>query len=295
MPKELRDKARLIVLQAWFDDSGKEGKAQSPVYLLAGYSAPVSVWASFADAWNEELNCEPKLAYLHTVDAYGFEKEFGKHKDKTESAWLKFWGSRNRKERDARLLRFADLIVEFMKDGGGEAITWMLRHDDYEQMFRMYSANTVASADDLKKIKNPYYLSFQQIFMTMLKLQGFKNTKETIHILFDCGIDRIDFLERAYNDFTEILELEKRLHPESLPYLELLENKKPEFRDDKKNPPLQAADLFAWHLRRCAWEAAQGKRFRNAVWERLNSKEIVHYDFKYTMADWVRILERTRH
>jgi hypothetical protein len=44
MPKALRDRSGLIVLQAWFDDSGKEGIAQSPVYLLAGYSARVKVW-----------------------------------------------------------------------------------------------------------------------------------------------------------------------------------------------------------------------------------------------------------
>jgi hypothetical protein len=78
------------VLQAWFDESGKEGwprEGTSPVFLLAGYVAPVRVWAEFADAWRGELDRHPKLSALHTKDAYGFDKEFG-----NGSAWESKWG-----------------------------------------------------------------------------------------------------------------------------------------------------------------------------------------------------------
>src|SRR5260370_14577913 len=64
MPRDARERARLVVFQAWFDDSGKEGIAQSPVYLLAGYSARIEVWNDFADEWQDELNQTPRLAYL---------------------------------------------------------------------------------------------------------------------------------------------------------------------------------------------------------------------------------------
>jgi hypothetical protein len=107
-------------------------------------------------------------------------------------------------------------------------------------------------------------------------------------------IDRIDFLKRAFGDFIDVLKLESIVSPSSPPYLDLLENKEPEFRDDKKNPPLQAADLLAWHLRKVADEASHGREFKNKVWERLRSKELKHQDFRYEAADWARILNRMR-
>jgi hypothetical protein len=108
MPRQLRDKANLLVLQGlqgWFDESGKEGwpaKKTSPVFLLAGYVAPVRVWAKFADAWRDELDRSPKLTSLHTKDAYNFDGEFGEG-----SIWESKCGSRNEVERDKRLVAFA--------------------------------------------------------------------------------------------------------------------------------------------------------------------------------------------
>jgi hypothetical protein len=100
------------VFQAWFVDSGKEGIAGSPVYLLAGYSARIPTWTDFADEWQDELNQPPRLKYLHAREAYGWKGvDFDPY---AHSGWNATHGPKNRKARDERLVRFARLIVKYL-------------------------------------------------------------------------------------------------------------------------------------------------------------------------------------
>src|SRR5260370_21134719 len=144
MPRRLRDGANLVAVsvQGWFDESGKEGwprEGTSPVFLLAGYVAPVRIWAPFADDWDAELNRAPKLTCLHTKDAYGFENQFG-----SNSACEVVWGPRNEKERDKRLMAFAQIIENHLQPiwspyGPPDRLrcTWMLSHDEYDDFKEM--------------------------------------------------------------------------------------------------------------------------------------------------------------
>jgi hypothetical protein len=200
-------------LQGWFDESGKEGwprKGTSPVFLLAGYVAPVRVWAKFADAWQDELDRPPKLNALHTKDAYRFDKEFGEG-----SAWANQWGSRNEHERDKRLLAFAQIIEDHLKPiwspyGPPDRLrlTWMVSHDEYADFKKMMKNHPKATPKELKIIREPYYLSFQYVLGSCLKYKNFTRTRdETIQILFDYGMDAHKRLKLAFEQWIEVVRL----------------------------------------------------------------------------------------
>jgi hypothetical protein len=220
MPRAAREAARLIVLQAWFDESGK---GQPPVYLLAGYLADIETWKGFADDWKAELDRSPTLPYLHA----------------NESQLFKGMGPT---ERIDRLLRFVDIIGRYRL----EAETFILKHSDYGEFFRIIADHPIITRAEQRVFRNPYFISFQRILTLMLARQAatLNETPELLEILFDEGIDRKSRVERAFKEWIKVV----RVHEPT--WLRLLINKTAEFRDDKCFPPLQAADLLAWHLRR---------------------------------------------
>ncbi len=285
------------MFQAWFDDSGKEGIKGSPVYLLAGYSARVRVWKDFTHEWQTELDQYPRLKFIHAKEAYGWKGEFGADKYGQDSEWTATHGRRNRKERDARLLKFAKIIVKHLQpDNDSHGVTWLVSHKEYSDFVGKLSkvkTATIQDHRDFEKIKNPYYLSFQKVLGQELKLRVakgiFDGDVEKTEVLFDEDIDNPYNLENGFKDFMEVLRLEDPR------FLNFFQNKKPEYRDDKLNPPLQAADLLAWHLRRMCWEISRGAtKYDDDVWRELSENGIKYWDFRYHAADWDRILTNVR-
>ncbi len=53
----------------------------------------------------------------------------------------------------------------------------------------------------------------------------------------------------------------------------------PDFRNDKKVLPLQAADLFAWHARQFSEWRARGESYDHLAWQSLRSIEGPHRDW----------------
>jgi hypothetical protein len=281
------------VFQAWFDDSGKEGIAQSPVYLLAGYSTRIRVWENLSDEWQAELDRAPRLRWLHATEAYNLKGEFGfDKKTNLPSEWVKSHGRGNTKARDERLLRFASILIKHLKGEVGHGMFWMLKHDDYAHFHNIISTHPTITNEEKRMLKNPYFLSFQKIIGNMLKMQVLKTvtsgTREKIQILFDEGIDDRENLEVAFEKFVEMLQFEPPIHRD------LLANKTAEFRNDKDNPPLQAADLFAWHVRRFCFKSAKREPYDDPVWTALRHPELVVLHQKYDENDWIRILEGIR-
>jgi Protein of unknown function (DUF3800) len=282
------------VFQAWFDDSGKEGANQSPVYLLAGYSARTRVWEDFADDWQTELNRPPRLRWLHATVAYNLKGEFGYDKNRGPSEWTSFHGRGNKKARDERLLRFAQIITKHLHpQTDSHGITWVLQHVEYtaflDQLSKVVVANK-ADLEELKRVKNPYYLSFQRVLIhehTLRAASGIATgVREKTEIFFDEGIDNKDNLEEGFKQFMSAAAQEA---PQILPFFQ---NKKPEYRDDKDKSPLQAADLLAWHVRRLCRDVFRGaKQYNDPVWRELyGQKKIKYWDFRYTASHWNKIL-----
>jgi hypothetical protein len=300
MPRAAREKARLVVFQAWFDDSGK-GKDQSPVYILGGYSAPIEVWKNFAEEWQEELNQKPRLKWLHAIEAYNLSGQFGfDKKTKTLSEWARVHGRGNEQARDERLVKFAKIAVKYLgrtPDIDSYGLTWMLAHCEYDAM--MDNIKRHASALDRRELsrraKNPYYFSFQKIIGLELKLRVaqaiYKQHAET-HILFDEDIDSKGNCEDAFK------QLVKSIGEDDARYLNFLENKTAEFRNDKYHMPLQVADLLVWHQRIMCINASRGIReYNDPVWKELRRDEsdptaIKYFDYRYELGDWERITKK---
>lgn len=59
----------LVVLQAFFDDSGRGKESDSPVFVLAGYTGSKATFVSFANDWQAVLREEPTLEYVKGKEA----------------------------------------------------------------------------------------------------------------------------------------------------------------------------------------------------------------------------------
>jgi hypothetical protein len=241
-----------------------------------------------------ELDQNPKLEFLHTGDAYTFSGEFGRG-----SAWEGAWGYRNETERNARLLRFAKIIEDHLAPiwnayevPDRQGLTWMVSHDEYRDFRALAADDPRATEEEIKTIKNPYFLSFQYVLGACLKYKNVMRTRdETIQILFDRDIDKPKRLALGFKNWLQVVEAEA-------PHLlSQLVNKQPEYRDDKKHPELQAADLLAYHLRKYIMEITQNQNrdyANNEIWTSVHSSKIAFLDLRYEAKQWRRLVGKIR-
>ena len=225
----------------------------------------IETWKGFASDWQAELDRPPKLPYLHANESQIFK---GMSSD----------------DRIARLLRFVEIIRRHHLRG----VSFVMKHSDYREYFRIIATHPTITPAEKRMMKNPYYYAFQLVFSTMLIRQGKvladTGVRELIHILFDTDIDRRVRLELGFKYF---LNSVTRQRPE---FLDLLVNRNAEFRDDKVFLPLQACDLFAWHLRRFC---ERGDAHVDPIWESL--RDGIEYDtYTYRAELFVDVLNRMR-
>jgi Protein of unknown function (DUF3800) len=236
-------------VEAWFDDSGK---GQDPVYLLAGYLAGKSTWTEFNRDWHAELNCQPTLPYLHANESQLFKRM-------------------TTNQRIERVLNFVAIIRRHEL----EAQAFILKHADYREFYRLIATHPIITKPEQRSYKNPYFVSFQRILTIMLARQAKKRddtgTIEMIEMFFDDGMDRKARMQTA---FAFWVKSANKFEPT---WLSLLINKTAEFRDDKQCPPLQAADLLAWHLRKYCDKAARGNSHADdPIWQALRTAADPH-------------------
>ena len=253
LSKNERMRWRGVALQAWIDDSGK---GQEPVYLLAGYLGAPSQWASFSDDWNDMLQGPPKLAYMKAIEA---NRRKGQFKGWTET------------ERDGRLLQAVSLI----KKHGVIGIKVGLKHKDFDKILKL----------DVPGLSTPYEPIMAHMMITTLNLiedylPPSSKTRAQVEFLFDCGTVRREELEICYKALIK-----------GSPHFQRYFYSEPSFRDDKRFKPLQAADLYAWHVRRLYALEAKNKTLDTEVWQAL--QRIVQVDFMLEEQDLVDVRERT--
>jgi len=155
----------------------------------------------------------------------------------------------------------------------------MVSHDEYADFKRMMKNHPRATPQELKVIRQPYYLSFQYVLGSCLKFKNFTRTRdEPIQILFDCGMDDHRRLKLAFEQWVEVVRL-------SEPHLlQQLVNKEAEFRNDEKHPELQAADLLAYHQRKFVYETTQMNNREYAetpIWRTLQSTKVEALNLRY--------------
>ena len=217
-PRDKRLTRLLMVLQAFLDDSG--GNEQSTTFVLAGFVAPYEQWAKFADEWKVVLDKPPALDYFKMKEAEGLSGEF---------ALKKGWDA---SLRDQRLSDLIDVIRKYAI----ASIHASIRNDHFEQYLKSLPTPGRNLSTD-----SPYTMLVMNIMVAYTMYAAMHNFREPCDFVFD---EQIGFS-------SEILEWWPRIWwPKSRANLRSFLGSQPIWRDDKTFLPLQAADLYAWQLRR---------------------------------------------
>jgi len=220
----------LVVLQPVIDDSGR---GEQPVFVLAGFVMSVYMWTVFADQWRAILDAPPKIEYFKMKEATHCFEQF-------EGFSIP--------QRDAKVRMLTSLIV----DHKPLAVRHVVPLEAYERCFKKKFS---------KKANYPYFLSYYGVIGTLLRYQVLNewHLNDKSDFVFDEQGTESDFIQGNWT------AAEKKLPEE---YKKLI-GARPDHRNDKKFLPLQAADLFAWHVRRSYAE----REFSDHNWEHLSSLE----------------------
>jgi len=201
-----------MLIQAFVDDSG--GKGHSDHFVLAGLVSTAEEWANFSVEWKACLESHPAIPLFKMNEAAARRGAFERF---SESA---------RDEKLRELARVINRRTSFM-------ISSVMRMED--------SKHHVAGG--LKPFKDPYFLPFHTLIMGICLDLWDHGIRQRFEITFD---EQVIFGPRAmqwYPLMKEIIKLKERDAATLLP-------EDPMFRSDDNSLPLQAADLFAWCIRR---------------------------------------------
>ena len=208
-----RNKRWLVILQAYIDDSGTQGR--EPFFCLGGFISTSDNWARFSDEWQSQLDAKPAIPYFSMHSAFFPEK-----------GPFKGW-----KQQDIEM-RVSE-FVKIIKNYAMVRVCTVLRRDDYEQVIR-------GRLPFPPEIDHPYFLCFWMLVFAVIRFQQYYKWNTQIDFFFDeqgkMGIETVKWHSWI-----------KTVAPKNFkPYI----GSPPIFRDDRKFLPLEAADLYAWVVRR---------------------------------------------
>jgi hypothetical protein len=206
-----------LTVQAYLDDSGVKGT--HPVFVLAGFMSKAEKWAEFSDAWSDYLKLSPSIRYLKMNEAVKLKGEF--------RSW-------EPAERDKKLAGCAQIINRFRPDTGIYFINDLVAWEQHmpERMIRT--------------LADPHFHGFNAMISAVCNEALDMGIHEQIEIIFDQHVIFGPRVSLWYPALKEMIEL---TNPERVEQVKSVLPSAPLFRDDKKFPPLQAADILAWLLR----------------------------------------------
>jgi hypothetical protein len=235
-PRGVREHRLSMVLQAVIDDSGGLSETINPVFVLAGFLADTSAWAALSDEWQAILDDSPKLAYFKMVEANGLRGPFARTLGWNESL------------RDSRLRRF----VETIKKNVFLRLSVSIDKHAFISIFHSSSFSKRSHNTD-----KPYCLAFQ-LLLTMVSASQierqdlFGPTPRPVDFIFDEQGNIGTEAQSTWLDFKRSCERSAQQGKTDFrPFLGSI----PIFRDEKDFLPLQAADLYAWQVRRIFFDS----------------------------------------
>jgi len=251
-----RESHLLIMLNAYIDDSGKEQDPNNSVMVLSGYVFTAHKAGLFCDAWAEVLR-RYGFDYIHVREALKRDRIFK---------------GRSFEEIHACLNECANVInahAEFPISCVLHKDTWARAQVLIEQ-YKLIDYGCVY-------YKHPYFLLYMTIIQILHDYRLKKHIRDDATFIFDKQDVNLKQVAELYfhlaNAAPDIL---KAIH---------MSNDPPEFKDDLKVTPLQAADMIAWTFRRQHDSAAKTYRL-NPFEEILRAKigwQVIFDD--YTLID----------
>ncbi len=200
------------MLKAYIDESGN---GSGDTLVLAGYIATAEQWANFSAEWQEMLD---KLSMADFKMSY-----MAQSPDRLEKA---SWFYR---PIEKHAICSVSSVINTAKLRG--AITKDLQED-----------RLPVSKRNIDHLNNPYFMAFRILIYSLVNQQKRMGISEPISLVFD---KEETAQERAIGAWCN-------LKKNSPPQIQALMGSTPIYEDDKKVLPLQAADFFAWWVRK--WE-----------------------------------------
>ncbi|MER9944783.1 DUF3800 domain-containing protein [Mesorhizobium sp. M0092] len=224
-----------MLLQGYFDDSGSHGG--DGLYVLGGFLAPDVSWARFSAEWQQALAKEPAIDYFKMSEAISLRGQFAR------------WPAALR---DQKVFELAEVAEKHAV----ARISAMVYKQDFDAHIK--------GASPWRELDSPYFLLYNQVVVLTVNFIGELGKRSldisgaTVEFIFDdqglLGEDAVSWWE----------VLKQALAPEQVQLLV----QQPSFGSDKRQLPLQAADLLAWSVRHVA-EGGEASVLTGAVVQRL--------------------------
>lgn len=212
---QLADGRLLMVLQAYIDDSQKDGW-----FVLAGHIATTEAWAAFSRDWENLL---PTHGTMVPSPGTGY------HFKMSEMAMID--------ERMSRVPAFYRLIEEHV----AVSLSCAYRIVDLERAKqRIYIPNAII---DFHHYNNHYMFAFKML------MDMFHTYREIIERFIPVG-DKIDFYFDEQAEKKIIVPMWDDYIRNRPAHVVGRYGATPRFEDDREFLPLQAADLWAWWVRK---------------------------------------------
>jgi hypothetical protein len=215
---------------------------EPPAFVLAGFLARAGEFGAFTEKWSAALAKPPKLDYFKMREAFGRHGQF------------EGWSIENR---DARLAELVAVIKEHVIVG----IYAIVRQDNF---------NEVMASRIARPLDSPYWLMYHSIITLVFEWEIENGINEKIDIVFDEQMHQSDEVQAHFSAFYTLAS----------PRVKELFGNRPVHRNDVEVKPLQAADMFAWHIHRRYCDRERGIEFDSPTMRTLDS--ITHIDNTWT-------------
>jgi hypothetical protein len=193
-----------------FIDDSGSG-GDSPWYVLVGYMGNVEGWDGFDARWNGVLHQEPCISYFKSSEAERLRPD-GQ------------WAGISKERRDAKI----DALIDVIGRCARRAICARMRQNDY---------NAIIKGNIPPMWDSPYYILFTLLIGAAINIERLDGDSESVTFVFDSDqrhekkrdliVPPLMCMESTYESLVNVVHC-----------------------DEQKCPPLQAADLIAWQIRR---------------------------------------------
>jgi hypothetical protein len=193
-----------------FFDDSGSG-GDSTWYVLAGYLGRIEGWDSFDSQWREVLRTHPRIEYFKASEAESLRLD-GQ------------WAGVSKVQRDLKIEALIGVIGRCAR----RSICVRMRQRDYDQVVK---GNVPTMWD------SPYYLLFTIAVAAAINIERLDGESDHVDFVFDSD-------QKHQRQFKLMLPPLRKMTSLDGKFVNAVRC------DEKKVLPLQAADLFAWQIRR---------------------------------------------
>lgn len=222
-PSSTWSEKRILMLQVFIDDSGKSD--QSKVLVLAGFLSTAERWAQFSNKWQEILD-------YHELPAFKMSSAWRLHRHYKERGGL---------QRDWVIVKLLDCI----KTHAEHAFVISIDIEAHAELYKDWDK----LGDVFKNIDRCYFAAFSAMMSKIYKHAYKYRFNERINVIFDeQGGESAAFIQKSVEEFRKV----------AAEYFPGLKVDNPLFKTDEEFPPIQAADMLAWLVRRQKFNLDKG-------------------------------------